>query len=103
MLQLDCGERGRVTDITAKATADAHKHVSMCINILRYLFHGYTLTHTHTGDSCMCHKESEWAGGRQDSENRELKLLKPILICQSWSCCGLRGSSPILRYYTPSP
>lgn len=47
MLRLDCGERGRVTDITAKPTADAHKHVSMCINILGYLFHGYTHTHTH--------------------------------------------------------
>lgn len=95
MLLPDCGERGRVTDIMAKPTADAHKHVSMCINILGYLFHGYPLIRTQCGENCICHIETEF-GLVADSilqtviltvwtplskVNRELRLLKPTLIC----------------------
>lgn len=95
MLLPDCGERGRVTDITAKPTADAHKHVSMCINILGYLFHGYTHVRTQCGDNCMGHTKTEcrlvadailqtviltvWTP--LSKVNRELRPLKPALIC----------------------
>lgn len=104
----------------AKPTADAHKHISMCINTLVHLYHDNRYNHRQTGcGDTLCVIKFQTSSGPVAENphrhvilracvsnslfkvNKDLDFLKSILISGSRSCLG--SEAVCLSWYGALP